>query len=140
VERESPLPPARLSPETIGERVWRLEAWDVDVAAAPEPAVTLSWRAGRLAGHSGCNRYSAAVTAGESPGDITMGPTIGTRMACPPLAMEVERRFLQALGSTRKIGFHAGRLALTFVTEQGMGTMLFAPDTAAHADSASATP
>lgn len=126
VERESGVAPGRLGPEAIGPNEWTLEAWDLNEPAAPETPVTISWQAGRLAGSTGCNRFSATVNSGELPGDVTIGPAISTRMACPPPAMEVEQRFLQALEGTRKIGFFAGRLALTTLTEQGVRTLLFA--------------
>jgi heat shock protein HslJ len=125
VERESVVAPGRLGPEAIGPIEWTLEAWDLNEPAAAEAPVTISWQSGRLAGSTGCNRYSATVKAGELPGDVTIGPAISTRRACPPPEMETERRFLQAIDSIRKIGFMAGRLALTCRTEQGLTTMLF---------------
>src|SRR5207244_10818252 len=100
---------------------------DLDQPAAGEPSVTLAYQAGRLAGKSGCNQYSAAIKAGDLPGDVTVGPAAGTRMACPPPAMEAERRFLDALASTSKIGFFAGRLALTSRSQEAVGLVLFAP-------------
>src|SRR5262245_13375613 len=109
IEREPETTTGRLTPEAIGAGEWTLEEWDLDQPAAAAPSVTLSFRAGRLAGRSGCNQYSAAIKAGDLPGDVTVGPATGTRMACPPPAMEVEQRFQKALASTSKIGFFAGR-------------------------------
>ncbi len=133
VERDSVRAPARLSPEAIGRGEWTLEAWDLGVPADREPRVTIRYQDGRVAGISGCNRYSAPMFSGETPGDVIIGVAIGTRMACPPPAMEVERRFLDRLAGTRKIGFIAGRLALTYREEQGLGTMLFTSDSVSHA-------
>jgi len=121
----------RLSPEAIGGGEWTLEAWDLDQPAAGAPSVTVSYQGGRLVGKSGCNRYSAAIKAGDLPGDVSVRPAAGTRMACPSPAMETEQRFLAALGGTSRIGFLAGRLALTYRTEKGLGTMLFATIAAA---------
>ena len=137
-EREPETTTGRLTPDAIGEKEWTLEAWDLDHPAAGEPSVTLAYQAGRLAGKSGCNRYSAAIKAGDLPGDVSVGPAAGTRMACPPPAMETERRFLDALASTSKIGFFAGRLALTYRTKEGVGTMLFATSSAAGATASGA--
>lgn len=131
VEREPEAATGRLSPDVIGPGEWTLEAWDLDQPATSAPGVTISYQAGKLAGRSGCNRYSARIKAGDLPGDVTIGPAAGTRMACPPPAMETEQRFLAALGGTSKIGFFAGRLALTYRTEKGLGTMLFASGAAA---------
>jgi hypothetical protein len=116
----------RLSPEGLAGEEWVLRAWNVGEEAPAEPEVTLVYAEGRFAGSSGCNRYSAAVTAGETPGDLALGPAIGTRMACPPRIMDVESRFLAQLVGVRKLGFLGGRLALTHEKDGAAGTMLFA--------------
>ncbi|WP_415182786.1 META domain-containing protein [Phaeovulum sp.] len=54
----------------------------------PEPAV--------LAGTSGCNRYSAALAAKD--GKVSIGALAGTRMMCPPPAMETETAFHSVIG------------------------------------------
>jgi heat shock protein HslJ len=119
-------PTGRLGPDAIAGGEWVLRAWDVGEPAPDEPAVTLAWHDGRLAGTSGCNRYTAAATAGESPGDLRVGPAAATRMACPELASSVEARYVAQLGRVRKLGFFLGRLALTYEKEGGaLGTMLF---------------
>jgi hypothetical protein len=48
-------------------------------------------------------------------------------MAClEEPAASVEARYLAQLGAVRRLGFHLGRLALTYEKEGGaLGTMLF---------------
>ena len=102
-------------------------------AKAPEPALTaVGWRLvslgneavpaetggrpielrftsdGKVRGSAGCNRVSGAYTlAGES---LRFGPLMTTKMACP--AMELERRFLEALHSTARWRIASGALEL----------------------------
>ncbi len=116
----------RLSPEVLGGGAeWVLRSWDIGEPAPAEPEVTLVSRDDRIGGSSGCNRYTAPVEAGAAPGDLELGPAAATKMMCPEAAMQVEDRFLRQLGATTKLGFHLGRLALTYTTDEGAGTMLF---------------
>jgi heat shock protein HslJ len=73
---------------------------------------------GRVAGHSGCNRFTGRYTRkGEV---ITMGPLAATRMACQPEAMERERQFLAILSNARSAtGTH-----LKLVLKDGSGKIL----------------
>lgn len=75
--------------------------WTVtSLAAAPIPAgtdVTLSFRDGRVAGNSGCNRLSGSYDlTGEG---LTLSQIATTRMACPAPQMETEQAVLAALAS-----------------------------------------
>lgn len=55
----------------------------------------------RIAGWGGCNRY---FTGFRSTGnEIKLGPIGSTRRICPPVVMEQEDRFFQALGKARTI-------------------------------------
>jgi heat shock protein HslJ len=117
----------RLSVATLAGTVWALRAWDMTETAGPEPAVTLTYDAGRFSGSSGCNRYVAPVEGGAMPGDVTVGLLAGTRMACPEPQTSVEARFLEQLGAARTFGFMGGRLAIAYTRADGSpGTMLFA--------------
>jgi heat shock protein HslJ len=119
-------PSGRLSLDTLAGTEWVLRAWDLDEPAPAEPEVTLAYQDARFAGTSGCNRYTAAVKAGESPGDLSVGPSAGTRMACPEPQSVVETRFLRQLGGATKVGFLLGRLAVTYQKDGGaVGAMLF---------------
>ena len=51
----------------------------------------------RLAGSSGCNRYSAGLDAMPA---VRIGPVTTTRRTCEPQVMERERRFIDAIEST----------------------------------------
>jgi heat shock protein HslJ len=115
----------RLSLETIGGTVWTLRSWAWEESAPAEPQVTLMFEDGKLVGHSGCNRYFATVTEGESPGEVSVGPAGATRMACPDAEMAVETRFLKQLAAVRKYGYMMGRLALFYEEEGLWGVMLF---------------
>jgi heat shock protein HslJ len=116
----------RLSLDTLAGTQWVLRAWDLEEPAPAEPEVTLAYLDGRLAGTSGCNRYTASAKAGATPGDLTVGPAAGTRMACPEPQSAVEAQFLKQLGGAKKFGFLLGRLALSYEKDGGAyGTMLF---------------
>lgn len=117
----------RLSFEALAGSEWVLRKWSWDEPAPAEPEVVVSYLDGRLAGSSGCNRFSAAVSAGASPGDVSVGPAMGTRMACPEPAASVEDRFLSQLGGVTKYGFLLGRLALSYQIDDRLGVMLFEP-------------
>ena len=77
---------------------WNLTAYFDGAALQQPPAdaeVTLAFADGATGGKSGCNRYRSAVAIGD--GTLTFGPAMGTKMACPPPAMEVEQAYLRAL-------------------------------------------
>jgi heat shock protein HslJ len=98
-----------------------------DDPAPAEPEISLAFTDDGVTGSSGCNRYFGSPVAGESPGDLVFGPLGGTRRACPEPAMQLEQRYLKALGSVLKFGFVAGKLALTYRDGDGVATLLFAP-------------
>ena len=116
-----------LTPADIGSREWFLSRFSRDEKAPESPEVTLTYRQGQFVGHSGCNKYFGQVKAGQMPGDLVVGPVAGTRMACPAAVMEVEQRFLTALGNAFKFSYLAGKLALTWREGDVFNTMLFNP-------------
>ena len=60
------------------------------------------------------------------PGEMTIGPLGGTRMACPDRQSTIETRFFEQLGSARRFVFRMGRLAISYAKGDGsVGTMLF---------------
>ena len=116
----------RLSLDALAGTEWVLRGWGVNDPAPAEPEVTLTYQDGRFAGTSGCNRYVGSAQAGERPGDLAVGPTAGTRMACPEPQSAVEARFLTQLGGAKTFGFLRGQLAVSYQTDEGVwGTMLF---------------
>jgi heat shock protein HslJ len=91
---------------------WVLTHWGVEEPLAGDVVPTLTVTGNRLAGHAGCNRYTAAVEAG-TPGRFTVTRIVSTRMACPPPGDAVERRFLELLPKLHGLQFLAGDLLLT---------------------------
>ena len=90
--------------------------------------VTLSFSAGSISGKSACNRYSASIEEGDDPGDILIGPTMGTRMMCPDHLMAIESLYLKALSQLASFSFYSGSLALTGQDEDGKPfSLLFKP-------------
>lgn len=68
---------------------------------------------GAVAGHAGVNRFSGrADAAALRSGTFSTGPMAVTRMAGPPERMELEQRFLAALGEANRVRVRAGRLEL----------------------------
>ena len=63
----------RLALTTLAGRTWVLRAWDVGEPAPVQPVVTLMHTGGAFTGRSGCNRYSAGVTPGAMPGELSVG-------------------------------------------------------------------
>ena len=64
--------------------------------------VTIGFADGRVAGRSGCNRFTGSFEAGAPPAEdvavpLALGPLAGTRMACPGRGDEVEAQVLPAL-------------------------------------------
>lgn len=65
---------------------------------------------GKLTGHGGCNRYSAAYTI---DGDkIEIGPARTTRMMCPEPIMAQEAAYLKALAAAAVFRMERSRLVL----------------------------
>ncbi len=50
---------------------------------------------GKLIGHGGCNRFFGSYS--EDGPRLNIGPLGATKMMCPPLLMETERRLMGAL-------------------------------------------
>jgi heat shock protein HslJ len=113
---------------------WRLVGFGLDERLPAEPKATLLIHGDKVGGTSGCNRFKGSLSTGNMPGDIHFGPLAGTMMACPGAAMDLEQRFLGAMGSVSRFSFHLGRLALTSVAEDGtVSVLLFEPGALATA-------
>jgi heat shock protein HslJ len=106
-----PLPPSLLGTS------WRAETI-TGLAAAPGVASTLSFTApDRVSGSSGCNHYGGPLTVREH--ELRLGPLIATRMACPPVRMEQERRFITALEQGRRFELDGDALLLRSAGRDG---------------------
>lgn len=96
------------SPEEMSRRAednrWELTHWgdhSVPYGEDGEPVI-LTFKGGKVSGHAGCNRYSAAVVFGPRRGDMKVSQGMTTRMACEPRHMEFETSFIRAFeASTR---------------------------------------
>jgi|JI10StandDraft_1071094.scaffolds.fasta_scaffold41545_9 heat shock protein HslJ len=95
-------------PEEMNRRAeqnrWELSHWgdrSVPYGDDGEPVI-LTFKNGRVSGHAGCNRYSAAIVFGPHRGELKVSQGITTRMACEPRHMEFEASFIRAFeASTR---------------------------------------
>ena len=107
---------------------WTLTHLNTDEPVPAGAEVTLKFDVERVSGKSACNRYSAGIKDGANAGDLDIGPTASTRMACPDQLMEVEHQYLEALTHVESFSFHAGQLALSGQNEDATRfTMLFDP-------------
>lgn len=83
---------------------------------------TLEFKAERVDGSAGCNRYSVpVVTRGN---ELRAGKAVTTRLICSPAAMGQELRFLAALAETT--GYRAEGDILRLMDEQGVTRMRLA--------------
>lgn len=116
--------PGRLSvADLAGE--WELVQWRAAEALAPQGRPTMSWQDGRLAGFTGCNRYTASAGEGAAPGEIRIGQIATTRMACEEQAMAQEKRFTDLLGKVGRFSFHPGGLMMSYDLGGSGGAMGF---------------
>ncbi len=103
---------------------WQL----VEIDGQPLPAgidpPLIHFERDSVRGFAGCNRFNAPI-AESKPGEITIGPAAGTKMACPPEKMELEARFLEQLAKVNRYGYLAEQLALTWQDGERIGTLLF---------------
>lgn len=87
-------------PSGLVDRDWVVVTLLQDTAPKGAGNVPLTLRfdkkTGRVAGFSGCNRFSARYTLG--PDALTIGPALATRMSCGG-ADTLEDRFLATLSS-----------------------------------------
>lgn len=103
---------------------WQL-ASGVEVEGWESVAPTAVFEGGRMAGSTGCNRYTGPYTV---EGDtLELGPVVSTRMACAPPADAVEAAFLAALERvTRWLG-DADEVVL--LADDGAELLRFRPST-----------
>jgi len=116
-----------LSLDTLAGTEWVLTHLNWKEPLPGEAEVTLVFADGKISGKSACNRYSAGVEQGEAPGDLKIGPAMGTRMACPGELMDVEHKYLDALTHVTGFSFLAGKLMLTWEKDGTVSAMVFTP-------------
>lgn len=95
--------------------------------AAVERKPTLEFGAeGAVGGFSGVNRFRGkAMLEGDK---LSFGPLATTRMAGPPAAMELEQRYLEALGRVAGYELTGGRLTLRDAASQQVLAFVAAQD------------
>ena len=103
---------------------WQLVEIDGEPLPTGLDAPLIHFDRAAVRGFAGCNRFNAPVTESK-PGEITIGPAAGTKMACPPEKMELEARFLERLAKVNRYGYLAEQLALTWQDQERTGTLLF---------------
>lgn len=95
---------------------WQLVGYKLDQmnVALGDRKITISvdTKEGRVAGNSGCNRFTGAFKF-EETGRLKVGPIAGTMMACPEPWMSFERMFLKTLEGADAFSFETGVLTIT---------------------------
>jgi heat shock protein HslJ/uncharacterized membrane protein len=104
---------------TAIEGGWRVIRLGGDMLPEGVTATIVFGTDGRVSGRTGCNRFTGAYTlTGEG---LAFGSLAVTRMACPPHAMEAERRFLDLVQRvTRVTAGEAAQLRLMAGDEQAL--------------------
>jgi heat shock protein HslJ len=82
----------------------------LEVEGWEEAPPSATFEDGRVAGSTGCNRYTGAYTLDR--GALSLGPLAATLMACPPPRDAVERAYVAALGRVTEWRVGRGELAL----------------------------
>lgn len=102
-ERES------VAPASLAGTRWTLRSLAGADVTPPPPTLSFD-EPGRAGGLAGVNRFGGdAEIAGDS---LQLGPFMSTLMAGPPERMELERRYLEALGEVGRWAIVEGRLEL----------------------------
>ena len=97
----------------------------LDVEGWEEAAPSATFEDGRVAGSTGCNRYTGPYTLdGEL---LALGPLAVTLMACPPPRDAVERAYVAAL--ERVAGWRVEDGGLSLLDASGDELLRFAPAT-----------
>lgn len=122
---QKPQPLGTISLRDLEGIKWTLSQLNWNEKVAEDAGVTLIFKADKVVGGSGCNRYFSAIKNSSVAGEIQLGLAGGTRMACPGDAMDLESRYLKALSKVNKYSFVNGQLALTWQDDDATGTMLF---------------
>jgi len=115
---------------------WVLTDFAWNELAPQEPSVTLVFDEDKVSGSAGCNGYFGGFEeGGDMPSGLSFGPMGATRKMCPEDTMAVEGRFLMQLGAVTSYSFLAGKLALSWQSDDAAGVMLLARQEKAAPDS-----
>lgn len=89
---------------------WRIVAMDGQEIAEDQHGSLQFDRQDRVTGRAFCNRFSAAYNlTGEG---LSIGQAAGTKMACEPVAMALEQRFLALIGTVTRFSLDDADLVL----------------------------
>ena len=113
-----------LSIERLEGTSWRLTSFGRSAPAPEGVSITANFEGGRIAGSAGCNNYFATLSA-ATPYRLQIGPIGATRKACPPVPMETEQRFLEALKGATQLSFVLGRVVFTTKVGDAYGSLVF---------------
>jgi heat shock protein HslJ len=116
-----------LSLATLAGTEWVLTHFSRNEPILEGAEVSLAFADDKISGKSACNRYSAGVEQGETPGDLKIGLAMGTRMACPGELMDLEYKYLDALSRVASFSFLAGKLILNWEKDGTWSAMIFRP-------------
>ncbi|HMQ54972.1 MAG TPA: META domain-containing protein [Anaerolineae bacterium] len=120
----------RVSAADLNGTSWTLLELDTDQPVPAEPAIIINFTDTQFTGSSGCNSYNGDFSLSEeNPFLMMVGPTITTRMACPPEIQSREEAYLAAWQNVTRWGYNVGKLAMSYNndSEAGFGTLLFEP-------------
>lgn len=96
--------------EEFGSTDWVLEEIDGS-ALVDRVQATLRFQGNdRIVGWGGCNRYFANIRSGRK--FFKVGPIGSTRRICPPVVMEQEERYFDALQKSRSIRMEDDQLVI----------------------------
>ena len=88
---------------------------EIAAESSKPPSLTIA-EDGRVTGFSGVNRYAGTTDpAALREGKLALTPLASTRMAGPPAAMDLERRFLAAFEQAKSCRIDGGALLLAAV-------------------------
>jgi heat shock protein HslJ len=91
-----------------------------------KPKVTLRFDGEKIVGKGACNSYFADIReSGDIAGGISISHIGSTKMACTEEAMNLERRYFEALEGVGKFSFLGGKLALDWKKDETVSVMLF---------------
>jgi heat shock protein HslJ len=92
---------------------WKLTSYDFGGTATSVPAglvVDATFKAGKVAGFSGCNVYNAPATVDGAK--LTVGKAATTAMACEPTATDLEASYLGNLSNAATFTATADKLTI----------------------------
>ena len=90
---------------------WKLVGWSLNSLDPADFTITAKFTKADISGSSGVNSYSGPYKLGNG-GAFTVGPTAGTLMAGPDLAMRAEGAYLTLLGQASSYKLVDGKLML----------------------------